>query len=132
MTRERRGHQAPVHRYPRTARVNELLREIVAEELEAIGDDDDRLHLVTITGVQTDPDLRRAIVFYSARHAEAEAALAEQRVRVQAAINRQTRFKRTPLLSFVVDPAVSTGWKIEGILRNLNEPAQEHGDDAEG
>lgn len=108
-------------RYPRTARVNEVLREIVAETLEVVGHDDERLQMVTVTGVSTDPDLRRAIVFYSARHEGAEEALAERRVRLQAAINRQTKLKRTPLLSFVVDPAVSTGWRIEGILRALDD-----------
>lgn len=109
------------HRFPRTARVNEVIREIVAEALELVADDDERLQLVTVTGVTTDPDLRRATIFYSARHEGAEEALAEQRVRLQAEIGRQARFKRTPQLSFVADPGVSTGWRIEGILRGLAE-----------
>ena len=49
-------------RYPRTARLNELLREIVAEELERIGDD--RLELVAVTSVVVEPDLRRAVVYF--------------------------------------------------------------------
>ena len=109
----------PGPRFPRTARVNEVIREIVAEALELVADDDERLQLVTVTGVTTDPDLRHATVFYSARHEGAEVALAEQRVRLQAAIGRQARFKRTPQLSFLPDPGVSTGWRIEGILRGL-------------
>ena len=44
----------PDRRYPRTARVNELVREVVAEELERI--DDERLELVTVTGVDVEPD----------------------------------------------------------------------------
>ena len=44
--------------YPRTARLNELLHEIVAEELERI--DDERLDWCTITRVDVEPDLRRA------------------------------------------------------------------------
>ena len=40
-------------RYPRTARLNELVREIVAEELERL--DDDRLELVAVTSVHVDP-----------------------------------------------------------------------------
>ena len=39
--------------YPRTARINELLREILADELERI--DDERLDLVTVTGVTSTP-----------------------------------------------------------------------------
>jgi ribosome-binding factor A len=128
MPERRGGHRAGGgHRYPRTARVNEVLREIVAETLESAGGDDERLRLVTVTGVSTEADLRHATVFYSARHEEAPDALAEQRVRLQAAIGRQTRLKRTPLLSFVPDPAVSTGWRIEGILRDL-APEEQPGD----
>ena len=116
----RRGRQ-PVgsHRYPRTARVNEVVREIVAEALEAVSDEDERLLLVTVTGVETDRDLRRATIFYSARHENADEALMEQRVRLQAEINRQARLKRTPQLLFVPDPAVSHGWKVEEILKEI-------------
>ena len=44
-------------------------------------------------------------------------ALEESRWRVQAAIGRQTTFKRTPVLSFKVDMAIRTGERIESILR---------------
>ncbi len=49
-------------RYPRTARVNELLREIVAEELERI--DDERLELVAVTTVVVEAGLRHAVVYF--------------------------------------------------------------------
>ena len=107
-------------RYPRTARLNHVLQEIVAEALEEVSDDDPRLELVTVTGVETEPDLRHAVVFYSARTEGAEEALAERRVQLQSAIGRQTRLKRTPQLSFVLDPAVTTGWRIESILKGLD------------
>jgi ribosome-binding factor A len=119
--------------YPRTARVNEVIREIVAEELEGMSDDDERLELVTVTGVETDPDLRRAKVFYSARREGADAALEDQRVKLQAAIGRQARLKRTPHLAFVEDPGVASGWRIEGILKGLRhdeEREPERGDEA--
>src|SRR3954453_5009163 len=77
-------------RYPRTARVNELCREILADELERL--DDDRPQLVTITHVEVDPDLRHARVEFSSLgegEDEAAEALSEQRVRLQAAIARQ-------------------------------------------
>ena len=50
------------HRYPRTARLNESLREVIAEELTRI--DDERLELVTITAIDVDPEMNRAIVFF--------------------------------------------------------------------
>ncbi|MDE0235776.1 MAG: hypothetical protein OXN95_00955 [bacterium] len=51
-------------RYSRSARLGELLREIVASELARL--DDDRLELASITGVETSVELSRATVFISA------------------------------------------------------------------
>jgi ribosome-binding factor A len=116
---DRRGKSSHTRRYPRTARINEVLRQIVAEALEEVSDTDERLHLVTVTGIETDPDLRHARVFYAARTEGADEALVEQRVRLQAAIAGQTRLKRTPQLSFVVDTGVTTGWRIEEVLKGL-------------
>ncbi len=108
--------------YPRTARLNELLREVIAEELERIGDD--RLGLLTITGITVDPDLKNAKVWVSALTViggidAVSEALAEHRVPLQAAVARQIRMKRTPLLTFVNDPAITNGQRIESILRDL-------------
>ena len=108
-------------RYPRTARLNEVIREIVAEAIEQMIDQDERLELVTITGVEAEQDLRRATVFFTSRREGADVALEEHRSKLQSEINRQTRFKRTPQLAFVEDPGVSSGWKIEGILRDLHQ-----------
>ncbi len=116
---DRRGRSSHTKRYPRTARLNEVIREILAEALEEVADDDDRLQLVTVTGVACEPDLRAAVVYYSARTEGAGEALLEQRVRLQGQIARQTRLKRTPQLSFVVDPGVTSGWRIEDVLRGL-------------
>lgn len=117
-------------RYPRMARVNELLREVVAEELERMSVADERLSLLTVTAVHVDPDLRRGKVMLSSIPPGADEALKEHRVRIQAAINRQARLKRTPQLSFSADPAVESGRRVEDILRDLR--ASEGGDDADG
>jgi len=106
-------------RYPRTARVNEVVREVLAEELERLADTDERIDLLTVTAVKVDPDLRRATVMLASLSEPAKEALEEDRVRLQAAIGRQLRMKRTPQLSFQVDPAVTTGSRIEDILRGL-------------
>jgi ribosome-binding factor A len=106
--------------YPRTARLNELIREIVAEAIEELVDEDERLELVAITGVKADRDLRHATVYFSARHERADEALEQHRARLQAEINRQARFRRTPQLAFVEDPGVSSGWRVEGILRDIH------------
>ena len=121
------------------ARVNEVLREVIAEELERLADHDERLRLVTITGVETDPDLRHAVVWVGSLPSEVSDALADHRVRLQAAIGRQVRLKRTPLLAFEADPAVSSGQRVEDILRGMRRTAGDEGDvdvgrarDAEG
>ena len=61
------GGPGPVtaRRYPRSARVNEILREVLADALERLADTDDRLGLLTVTGVDCDPDLRHALVLFS-------------------------------------------------------------------
>src|SRR5262245_66552778 len=48
----------PRRRFPRTARVNEVVLETLAEELERMSDP--RLGFVTLTGVDVSPDLRQA------------------------------------------------------------------------
>jgi ribosome-binding factor A len=111
----------PDRRYPRTARVNEVIREVVAEALERVSDEDDRLALVTVTAVQADPDLRHARVFYASHREGVADALDEQRVRLQAAIGRQVRLKRTPQLSFIADPAVSSGERVDEIIRDIRD-----------
>jgi len=115
--REKKGPAA----YPRTARVNEVLREVVAEALERMADTDDRLRLLTVTSVDITPDLSRATVYLSSLPPPALEALAEQRIELQRMIGRQVRMKRTPLLEFDSDPAVAHGLRVEEILRSLRE-----------
>ncbi|MGH9062812.1 MAG: 30S ribosome-binding factor RbfA [Acidimicrobiales bacterium] len=111
---------APAGRaYPRSARVNQLLQEVVAEELERLADGDERLRLLTVTGVEAAPDLRQATVLLAVLEEPAEIALSEARMRVQAAISRQIRLKRTPHLSFAADPAIAEGRRIDDVLRHL-------------
>ena len=105
--------------YPRSARVNEVLREVLGETIERLADTDDRLALLTVTGVDVDPDLRHARVWLASLSEEQQAALEAVRGRLQAAVGRQVHLKRTPLLSFAPDPAVSTGERVEAILRQL-------------
>lgn len=124
------GHEVPTGstpRFPRIARVNEVLREVVADELERIGDE--RLELLTVMGVTADPDLRRAVVWCSSLSDEASNALGEHRVRLQAAVARQVRLKRTPGLDFRPDPAIVTGSRVESILREMGGVGDGQGDE---
>ncbi|HXW34139.1 MAG TPA: 30S ribosome-binding factor RbfA [Acidimicrobiales bacterium] len=107
--------------YPRTARVNELLREVIAEQIERASDADDRLRMATVTGVQISHDLRHATVYLSSLSEETAHALSSRRAQFQSVISKQVRMKRTPTLAFVADPAIGHGRRVEEILRDLHE-----------
>lgn len=117
-------------RYPRSARVNEVLREVLADAIERVADADDRLTLLTVTAVQTEPDLRHATVLFASLEDEQRVALDHIRPRLQAAVAHELRLKRTPKLSFQADPAVSTGQRVEDILRELRRNEGSAGDGA--
>lgn len=109
--------------FPRTARLNHLVHEIVAEEIERL--DDDRLGFFTVVAVEVDPDLRHAIVWYTSLadvggQAGLEAALQDHRARLQAAIGRQARLKRTPELDFRPDLVIDRARRVEDILRDID------------
>jgi ribosome-binding factor A len=105
--------------FPRTRRVNQLIREVLANELERMADADERLRLLTITEVETSPDIRQATIYLDSISEEAAEALEERRVGLQAAIGRQSKLKRTPKLRFVEDPAIAQGAAIDEALRRL-------------
>jgi ribosome-binding factor A len=108
------------HGYPRTARLSEVLREVIADELTRI--DDERLDLVTITSVDVDPEMNRAIVYYDSMKGEEgdagiQEALGEHRPRMQASINRQMHARKTPILSFRPDEVIRVAERIDELLR---------------
>lgn len=109
------------HRYPRSARLNETLREVIAEELVRI--DDERLAFVTVTAIDVDNELNRAIVYFDSLAGEDGDAtilvvLEEHRRRIQASINRQMRAKKTPILDFRPDDVIRAAERIEDIIRS--------------
>ena len=72
-----------------------------------------------VTDVVTAQDLREAVVYVSSMSEEAADALGERRAALQRAVASQSRMKRTPRLSFQVDPAVTQGAAIDEALRRL-------------
>lgn len=104
----------------RTARVGELVRRIVASQLESI--DDDRLDMVSITSVDVDRALHRAIVWFTALDGDNEPAAAEafeEYVGVlRKAVGSQARLRHTPRLEFRPDTVLRSAERIEDILRD--------------
>lgn len=113
-------HRHPPERpYPRTARLNRLVHEVLADEIERLADADERLALLTVTGVTCEEDLRHAVVFFASLPEGAAGALEEHRRHLQGCLGAEMRTKRTPTLHFAADPAVATGNRIEDALRRL-------------
>ena len=114
----RRSSSGP--RYPRSARLGETLREVIAEELVKI--DDERLAFVTVTAIDVDNEMNRAIVYFDSLDGEdgdttIREVLEEHRRRIQASINRQMRAKKTPVLDFRPDDVIRAAERIEHIIR---------------
>ena len=123
MAKRTRTHQT-ARDYPRTARLNRLFQEILAEELER--GDDDRLEMVTITAVTVEADLHRAVVLYdnpggADDDEDVIEAFGEIRARLQSAIARQARVKRTPELVFRPDEVLRGAARLEEVLRDLRD-----------
>jgi ribosome-binding factor A len=104
----------------RMRRIDEALREVIgsaiASELE-----DPRIGFVTVTAVQTSPDLRSARVYVSVLGDEDErestlAALRSSHGVLQAAIARGARMKYTPKLSFHYDEGPERGVRLVRLL----------------
>ena len=134
-----RQRQTGSRHYPRTARLNALLTEIVADHFKRVDHDD--LGFVTITGVEVDADLNICQVFVSTM-AEPDPeqddividALTGERRAVQRAIATQAKLRKTPEVVFAFDPAVRAGAKIDSILATLDivpdEPEPEAADES--
>lgn len=135
MTR-RQARPGSTREFPRTARLNHLVHEIVAEEIERL--DDERLGFLTVTAVEVEPDMRRAtVLFTTLEDPDTELALVEvldeHRPRIQRAIGRQARLKRTPELMFRPDPVSRQAERIESVLRDMDvAPGDDNGDGETG
>jgi ribosome-binding factor A len=104
-------------------RVNAALREVLSEGIGALKDP--RIGFVTVTGVDTSPDLRQATVYVSVLGPERKrdatlVALQSSHGVLQQLVNRELRLKRTPQLTFQYDPTVERGVRLSRLIDELN------------
>lgn len=129
---------SPQRRYPRTARLNESLLQVLADELERLSDP--RLELVTLTGVDVSRDLSHARVYYSTLGLETTdhsdsladdvaAGLRAATSHLRGALGRQLHIRQVPALVFAVDPGIVAGQRVEEILRSGARPADDREDE---
>ena len=105
----------------RMRRVDEAMREVLSD---AITQDlkDPRIGFVTVTAVDTSPDLRHARVFVSVLGDENRRKLTLD-VRkaahgfLQRRVAAELRTKNTPTLDFVYDDTAERAQRIEALLR---------------
>lgn len=105
---------------PRMRRINEMLREVVGAAITTELSDP-RIGFVTVTSVETSPDLRAARVHVSVLGSDEEREATLEGLRsshgvIQAKIAKETRMKRTPTLSFHYDSTVEQGVRISRLL----------------
>jgi ribosome-binding factor A len=117
---------------PRMRRINEVLREVVGA---AVVNDlsDPRIGFVTVTSVETSPDLRTAKVFVSVlgdaeEREETMAGLASSHGVLQSRIAAETHMKRTPTVTFQYDDTVEKGVRISQLL-DENVPQDPEGEE---
>jgi len=109
-------------------RVNQALREVLSEGIGALKDP--RIGFVTVTGVDTSPDLRQATVYVSVlgperkRDATLEGLQSSHGV-LQSRVNSELHLKRTPQLTFQYDPTVERGVRLSRLIDELNPDEHE-------
>lgn len=106
----------------RMRRVNESVREVLSL---AIGSElkDPRIGFVTVTSVDTSPDLRHARVYVSVlgderQRADSLAGLSSSCGYLQRRVATELRLKHTPQLDFAYDDSTDRGLRISELLRN--------------
>jgi len=116
-------------------RVNEAIREIIGT---ALAEDikDPRIGFVTLTAVETSPDLSHAKVFISVygKKADKESTLVGLRAAgayLRRRIGDELPLKRVPLLEFVYDSSIDQGMRIDALLRSSEKRDEEEGGSAE-
>lgn len=106
----------------RLLRINESIKEILSSVITAEGLKDPRVGFVTVTGVETSPDIRRARVYVSVlgKQAERDAcmeALEHSRGYLQARLNAVSHMKRTPQLEFHYDDTLDNALHLDEVMR---------------
>jgi ribosome-binding factor A len=101
-------------------RVDEAVREVLSDAI-AQQVKDPRVGFVTVTAVETAPDLRRARVFVSVLGADpvrrrSLAGLESAHGVLQRAVARELRLKHTPTLEFVYDDTSERATRISELI----------------
>jgi ribosome-binding factor A len=117
----------------RMRRVDEAVREVLADAIPRYVKDP-RIGFVTVTDVNTSPDLRHAQVFVSVLGDEDARAgcldgLTSAHGVLQHELARSLRMKRTPALTFHVDETALRAARLEALIEE-HAPVPDEGETA--
>lgn len=110
----------------RMQRLNDQIRDQLAELLTREASDPQLQGvIISITGVETSPDLHTARVFVSVLGSEEEAEATVARIRHAGSFFRRElaarlNLRHTPDLDFRLDRSIAEGAKIDKLLRELS------------
>jgi ribosome-binding factor A len=110
----------------RMQRVNDQIRDEIADLLMHETDDPHLRGLISVTGVETAPDLSRAKVFVSVLGTDDEAddTLAHMK-RATSFFRRELaarlNLRHTPELEFRLDKSIAEGAKINSLLKEIDD-----------
>ncbi len=107
----------------RMRRVDEAIREVLADAIPKHVKDP-RVGFVTVTDVDTSPDLRHAHVFVSVLGTEDERTacldgLTSAHGVLQRVVGSQLRMKRTPTLNFSLDETALRAVRLEALIQEV-------------
>ena len=114
------------HRSQRVGpRIQEIVARLLREEVR-----DPRIGFVTLTGVEVSKDRHVAKVFVAAHGSESERAAALTGLNSAApflrrAVGRELSLRFTPEIVFEEDSGFEHGFRVESILRELQEKPEE-------
>jgi ribosome-binding factor A len=109
----------------RMRRVDEAMREVLSDAITS-GVKDPRVGFVTVTAVETAPDLRQARVYVSVLGDEPVRRRSLDGLRsahgyLQRRVADELSLKHTPTLDFVYDDSVDRGQRIAELLERESE-----------
>ena len=117
--------------FERTARVNEAVKEEIADILEKKLKDP-RIGFVTVTGVDVSPDLKYADVFVSIMGSKDDQEVTFKILRgakgfVRSELGKRLRIKFLPDLFFRIDESIEEGMRITKLIDKIHREEESGG-----
>lgn len=106
----------------RIGRINEQIQRVLAEQIRTVKDP--RVHgLISVTGVDTTPDLKYAKVYISVLDSSDAAdvlkGLKSASGYLRRELGRELSLRATPELTFFLDESIRRGARIHAVLEEL-------------